>query len=123
VFDFGVGPGIDARWYAEHGLRVFVYDIDPRMSDYLAARCHDFIVSGTVKLRRGSYQEFLAGAAPAAGDRVELVTSNFVPLNLIDDLPQLFVRLAALHHSHWRGARERAEPLFRRRPAVRLVVA
>ena len=96
VFDFGCGPGIDARFYAEHGLIVSAYDIDARMCEYLAGYCRDFIATAAVTLHGGGYREFLASAAPAEGARVELVTSNFAPLNLIDDLRELFAKFAAL---------------------------
>jgi SAM-dependent methyltransferase len=96
LFDFGSGPGIDARFYAEHGRRVFAYDIDPRMCAYLAAFCSDFIESGAVVPHGGGYREFLASAAPPMALRVELVTSNFAPVNLIDDLRELFAKFDAL---------------------------
>jgi SAM-dependent methyltransferase len=96
LFDFGSGPGIDARFYAEHGRRVTAYDVDPQMSEYLADHCRDLIAAGAVRLQEGGYAEFLASAAPAAGCHVALVTANFAPLNLIDDLRALFARLAAL---------------------------
>jgi SAM-dependent methyltransferase len=96
VFDFGSGPGIDARFYAEHGRRVAAYDIDPHMSEYLAQHCRDFISSGAVRLQNGGYHDFLASAAPAEGGRAALVTANFAPLNLIDELSVLFAKFAAL---------------------------
>jgi len=96
VFDFGSGPGIDARFYAEHGRRIAAYDVDPHMSEYLADHCRDFIASGAVRLQDGGYQEFLASAAPPEGWRAALVTANFAPLNLIDDLSVLFAKFAAL---------------------------
>jgi SAM-dependent methyltransferase len=96
LFDFGSGPGIDARFYAEHGRRVSAYDIDPRMSEYLTSHCRDFIMAGTVRLQQGSYGEFLASAAPPEAWRAELITANFAPLNLIDDLRGLFAKFAAL---------------------------
>jgi SAM-dependent methyltransferase len=96
LFDFGSGPGIDARFYAEHGRRVAAYDIDPSMGEYLAGHCRDFIATGTVTLQIEGYREFLAGAAPGEESRAELVTANFAPLNLIDDLSELFAKFAAL---------------------------
>ena len=96
LFDFGSGPGIDARFYAEHGRRVAAYDVDPHMSEYLAGHCRDLIATGAVRLQEGSYAEFLASAAPAEGWQAQLVTANFAPLNLIDDLSALFAKLAAL---------------------------
>jgi len=96
LFDFGSGPGIDARFYAEHGRRVAAYDIDHNMLDYLAGHCRDFIMSGTLTLSTGGYREFLASAAPGDLWRAELVTANFAPLNLIDDLTELFAKFDAL---------------------------
>lgn len=96
VFDFGSGPGIDARFYAERGRKVAAYDVDSRMCEYLAAYCHDCIAQGTVTLYTGGYREFLALPPPGAGATVDLVASNFAPLNLIDDLDELFARFAAL---------------------------
>jgi SAM-dependent methyltransferase len=96
LFDFGSGPGIDVRFYAEHGLSVQAYDIDAQMSEYLAGYCREFLASGRVTLHRGGYREFLAGPAPADSARVGLVTANFAPLNLIDDLQELFARFDAL---------------------------
>jgi SAM-dependent methyltransferase len=96
LFDFGSGPGIDARFYAEHGRRVSAYDIDPDMSEYLSSHCRDFIVTGTVRLQQGTYREFLASAAPSEACCAELITANFAPLNLIDDLSELFAKFAAL---------------------------
>src|SRR5262245_48025164 len=96
LFDFGSGPGIDARIYAEQGRRVAAYDVDPHMSEYLAVHCRDFIATGAVSLQYGGYREFLASGPPAGGWRAELVTVNFAPLNLIDDLSALFAKFAAL---------------------------
>jgi SAM-dependent methyltransferase len=96
LFDFGSGPGIDARFYAEHGRRVAAYDVDPQMSEHLAAHCRDLIATGAVRLQEGDYGEFLASTAPTEGWHAELVTANFAPLNLIDDLNALFAKLAAL---------------------------
>jgi SAM-dependent methyltransferase len=94
LFDFGSGPGLDARCYAEHGRRVIAYDTDPRMNDYLAGHCADLIESGAVTVEHGSYRQFLAGAAPAAP--VALVVANFAPLSLVTDLTALFERFATL---------------------------
>jgi SAM-dependent methyltransferase len=95
LFDFGSGPGIDARFYAEHGRRVLAFDVDPGMCAYLSDHCSDLIFRGAVTLYCRSYREFLAGAA-ADGTRVTLVTANFAPLNLIDDLRELFARFDSL---------------------------
>jgi len=96
LFDFGAGPGIDARFYAEHGRRVWTYDIDPRMCEYLADYCREFLASGAITPHGGGYREFLARAASVDGAPVELVTSNFAPLNLVDHLRELFAKFATL---------------------------
>jgi SAM-dependent methyltransferase len=95
VFDFGAGPGIDARFYAEHGLRVAAYDIDPGMSAFFADYCRDLIRDGRVELHIGSYQDFLAGPS-FWRERFDLVTANFAPLNLVTDLRELFACFAVM---------------------------
>jgi SAM-dependent methyltransferase len=96
LFDFGAGPGIDARFYAEHGFRVSAYDADPEMRAFFGSHCRDFIDSGRVVLEQGDYREFLAPASVAAGGAFELITSNFAPFNLVPDLPALFAKFHAL---------------------------
>lgn len=96
LFDFGAGTGLDARYFAEHGLSVRAYDNDPRMCGFLTGHCHDLIASGRITLEAGSYPEFLAGERSNADRRVDAVTANFAPLNLIADLPALFARFHAL---------------------------
>ena len=94
LFDFGSGPGLDARFYAEHGLKVTAFDTDPAMCDYLAGHCRDLLDSGVLTLQRGGYRDFLCGSP--ANPAVALITANFAPLNLIEDLPALFARFATL---------------------------
>jgi SAM-dependent methyltransferase len=95
LFDFGAGPGIDAKFYAEHGFTVQAYDVDPQMCEYFSVHCRDFIQSGQVSLDSGTYQDFLTRKT-LDGERAALVTSNFAPLNLIDDLQGLFAKFDAL---------------------------
>lgn len=92
IFDFGAGPGLDARFYAERGFTVQAYDIDPEMRHYFAVHCADFIKTGRIVLDGGGYRDFLSRKNTVAGNRVDLVTSNFAPLNLIDDLQELFAK-------------------------------
>ena len=94
LLDFGCGTGMDARFYAERGLRVRAYDADPNMCDYFEANCRSEILSGRVTLERGSYQSFLRQEPGAPG--VTLVTANFAPLNLVENLSELFTALHAL---------------------------
>ena len=93
LFDFGAGPGLDARFFAERGLMVRAYDVDPKMREYFSVYCRDFIQGGQVALDGGTYQDFLTRKDDA---RVTLVTSNFAPLNLIGDLPGLFAKFHEL---------------------------
>ena len=95
LFDFGAGPGIDARFYAERGFTVAAYDVDLGMREYFAGHCREFIQTGRVALDSGTYEDFLARKTTEGGGRVELVTSNFAPLNLIDELPGLFEKFNA----------------------------
>ena len=96
IFDFGAGAGIDARFFAERGLRVRVYDNDPRMRSYLAATCQDLIEAGLILPETGEYAEFLARTPDLEAPPAHLVSANFAPLDLIDDLPVLFAKLHAL---------------------------
>ncbi len=96
LFDFGAGPGIDARFFAERGFRVDAYDIDPVMREYFVDHCHDFIDSGHVGLVNGSYREFVTSDGAGPRGRADVVISNFAPLNLVDDLRELFGKFAAL---------------------------
>src|SRR5271155_5472658 len=59
LFDFGAGPGIDARFFAEHGFTIDAYDVDPRMREYFADHCRDLIDSGRVTLDDSGYRQFL----------------------------------------------------------------
>jgi SAM-dependent methyltransferase len=94
LFDFGAGPGIDARFFAERGLRIASYDVDPRMREFFREYCGDLMESGRITLESGNYREFIAGGGD--GSAVDLVVSDFAPLNLVDDLPQLFAKFHAL---------------------------
>jgi SAM-dependent methyltransferase len=94
VFDFGCGPGLDARDYAACGRRVIAYDADPRMCDCFDRLCAADIDAGRVRLIRASYADFLGNHDD--GERFDLITANFAPLNLVEDLPPLIARLAAM---------------------------
>jgi SAM-dependent methyltransferase len=96
LFDFGAGPGIDARFYAGFGFRVGAYDVDPGMCDFFSVHCGALIQAGQIELHTGTYPDFLASEAPAGATRADLVTSNFAPLNLIEDLRSLFLKFHAL---------------------------
>jgi SAM-dependent methyltransferase len=96
LFDFGAGPGIDARFFAERGFTVEAYDVDPRMREFFAAYCRDLIDSGRVRLGCGDYREFLTRKVVVTGRRADLIISNFAPLNLVDDLRGLFEKFHEL---------------------------
>jgi len=96
LFDFGAGAGIDARFFAERGFTVGAYDIDPRMRDFFAEYCRDFLETGRITLHADGYGEFVTLGPSVSGRRIDLVICNFAPLNLIDDLEELFARFAAL---------------------------
>jgi SAM-dependent methyltransferase len=96
LFDFGAGPGIDARFFAERGFGVRAYDVDPKMCEFFAEHCRDFIEEGRITLERGSYREFLDREPPAAARRADLIISNFAPLNLVADVHELFAKFHAL---------------------------
>ena len=96
IYDFGAGPGLDARHYALAGRRVEAYDIDPTMCEYFAGYCADLIERGVVVLHAPDYGAFLGAAPRAPQAAADLVTANFAPLNLVTDLGALFAALAAL---------------------------
>jgi SAM-dependent methyltransferase len=96
LFDFGAGPGIDARFYAERGCTVAAYDVDPQMREFFAAYCGDLIDAGRVVLESGGYREFLARRNVGGVHPIDVVTANFAPLNLIDDLQELFAKFHEL---------------------------
>jgi SAM-dependent methyltransferase len=96
LFDFGAGAGIDARFFAERGFTVEAYDIDPRMCDFFAEYCRDLLQTGHIALNAGGYREFVTLGPRVSERRIDLVICNFAPLNLIDDLQELFARFAAL---------------------------
>jgi SAM-dependent methyltransferase len=96
LLDFGAGPGIDARFYAEQGRSVAAYDVDAKMCEFFAEHCRDLIDAGSVTLETGTYPQFLARNRAATGRSIDLVTANFAPLNLIGDLQKLFAAFHAL---------------------------
>jgi SAM-dependent methyltransferase len=96
IFDFGAGTGIDARVYAARGHRVLAYDHDPQMCDAFRRSGGPQLESGQIVLMDGDYPQFLATEPVFSGRKADLVTANFAPLNLIEDLPELFRKLQAL---------------------------
>jgi SAM-dependent methyltransferase len=96
LFDFGAGPGIDARFFAERGYTVDAYDVDPKMAEYFAVHCRDFIDSGRITLDCTGYRQFLERKTASAGGGADMVISNFAPLSLVADLNELFAKFHAL---------------------------
>jgi SAM-dependent methyltransferase len=96
LFDFGAGPGLDARFFAERGFAVDAFDVDPRMREYFSAHCRDLIDSGRIALDACTYREFLTRTGPDTIRRADLVISNFAPLNLVENLPELFAKFHSL---------------------------
>jgi SAM-dependent methyltransferase len=92
ILDFGAGPGLDARVYGESGRRVLAYDVDERMYSYLCEQCAALIAQRLVSAMCADYGDFLTAELP----QVDLVTANFAPLNLIDDLHGLFAKFHAV---------------------------
>lgn len=96
LFDFGAGPGVDARFFAERGFTVDGYDVDPRMRDFFTDHCRELIDSGRVALDGSAYRDFLTHRPADSQRRADLVISNFAPLNLVDDLRELFLKFHTL---------------------------
>jgi SAM-dependent methyltransferase len=98
IFDFGCGPGLDARFYARQGFKVVAFDVDERMCATFAEYCKAEMESGQIELFQGDYRYFLDTLIPILRARfdISLVTSNFAPLNMIADLRELFAGFQAL---------------------------
>ncbi|MBE1162380.1 class I SAM-dependent methyltransferase [Dyella acidiphila] len=79
LLDFGAGTGIDAKVYAAHGHRTFVYEPSDSMRDYLLHHCRDEIGGAAV----------VRVELPLAC-QVQGVTANFAVLNHFDDHRALF---------------------------------
>ena len=100
LLDFACGTGLDARFYAERGFSVSAYDIDRQMCEFFAAHCRDLMEAGRVTLEGGAYRDFLARQSAGGARTVDLVTSNFAPLNLIGNLNELFATFHARTSPH-----------------------
>jgi SAM-dependent methyltransferase len=90
IFDFGAGPGTDAKFYAEHGFRVFAYDIDVEMCATFRVHCCEEITTERVTLIESPYDELLSGALLRNVRDIDLVTANFAPMNLVPDPQEAF---------------------------------
>lgn len=110
VYDFGSGPGIDARCYANAGLRVGAYDANASMCEYFTRHCAAEIAKGSIRLDTGSYADFLGSDS---GHGVDLIAANFAPLNLVADLPPLFAKFAAMLNADGNLLLSVLNPFFR----------
>jgi SAM-dependent methyltransferase len=93
IFDFGCGPGLDARAYLDRGHEVHGFDVDADMRATFRDTCAREMHMNRAQLVPGTYAEFLASRSEPGFD---LVASNFAPLNLVPDPAALFRKLAAL---------------------------
>src|SRR6266478_230650 len=116
IFDFGAGPGIDAKFYAQQGFKVVAYDVDARMCATFAEYCRPEIESGQIELFQGNYRHFLDALVPAIRARFEVstITANFAPLNMIHDLRELFAKFHALADSSTKILASVLHPYFAR---------
>lgn len=114
IFDFGAGAGVDAQFYARHGYSVLAYDNDPRMCDAFTNRCGAEIKAGQIRLYRGDYGVFLRELAVPDEQlrKVDLITSNFAPLNLVPDLSELFRAFRGISAPHGRILASVLNPWF-----------
>lgn len=96
ILDFGAGTGLDAKVYAERGYRVLAYDPDPQMCEAFREHCRRGLDAGQIELVECDYQVFLASGSTLFRRPVNLVTADFAPFNLIDDVNELFGKLHAL---------------------------
>lgn len=108
IFDFGSGPGLDAKVFAESGHKVLGYDPDVVMREYFAQFCAEHVKEGRVSQREGTYDQFLSSRQSGWAD---LITSNYAPLNLIADLPTLFERFHELSRAKARVVASVLNPL------------
>jgi SAM-dependent methyltransferase len=113
VFDFGSGPGDDARHYAAAGFCVGAYDVNAVMCEYFVTHCAAELAAGSILLNSGSYADFLRSQRLAGGTHVDLIVANFAPLNLVDDLAPLFAKFAAMLSPQGRVLVSVLNPFFR----------
>lgn len=102
IFDFGAGPGADAKFYADRGFRVFAYDVDDAMCTALRASCDHEIAQGVITLVESPYGKLLNEAASRNVRDVDLITANFAPMNLVPAPEETFEMFASLLAEHGR---------------------
>jgi SAM-dependent methyltransferase len=87
VLDFGAGTGIDAKVYAAHGHRTFVYEPSDAMRKHLAVHCRDEIA-----------REAITTVTLPLPCKVYGVTANFAVLDHFSDHTSLFEDLSRIVH-------------------------
>lgn len=87
VLDFGAGTGIDAKVFAAHGHRTFVFEPSDAMSEHLLRHCREEIVRDTV-----------TPVSLPLTCQVHAVTANFAVLDHFPDHKVLFEDLARVVH-------------------------
>lgn len=112
IFDFGCGPGVDARTYAERGHEVCAFDIDPEMCASFRRTCASDVAAGRIHLIQRSFDSFIAGDEDAVS-RVDLVTANFAPLNLVPEPAPLFRKFHGMLNPGGRVLASLLNPLHR----------
>ena len=101
IFDFGAGPGIDAKHYAKSGFHVLTYDVDPQMIDCQFAHCLEEIARGDVVPCAQLERDGIGSVACLAEDlHIDLVTANFAPFNLIDNPHWYFTQFHGILGAH-----------------------
>jgi SAM-dependent methyltransferase len=90
IFDFGAGPGADAKYYAACGFRVFAYDTDEMMCATLRTECAVEIAQQRVTLIESAYEQLLKGGPLRNVHDIDLVTANFAPMNLVPEPAETF---------------------------------
>jgi hypothetical protein len=83
ILDFGAGTGLDAKVFATHGHRTFVYEPDLAMRTYLTQYCADEIEG-----------QMIVPVSSPLHRPVHAVTANFAVLNHFADHAQLFADFA-----------------------------
>lgn len=85
ILDFGAGTGIDAKIYAEGGLRVLVYEPCEENRLYLSEHCSEELARGSIAV---------TDLTPNEG--VDAIAANFAVLNLIANPRPVFATFARL---------------------------
>ena len=121
--DFGAGPGIDARFFAERGFTVDAYDVDPRMRDFFADHCRDLIDSGRVTLDGSAYREFLARSLGRRTSAAPIWSYPILRRSIWSTIYASCLRNSARLPVRRQSTCQRPEPLVHRRHAIPFVVA